>query len=61
MKKRRNQPREERRTAQVELNLMAENEGGSGINKTRRGCALPFLGGVSLFLIALEAVRSGLG
>jgi len=61
MKKRRNQPREERRTAQVELNLLAENEGGSGISKTRRGCTLPFLGGVSLFLIALEAVRTGLG
>jgi len=61
MKRRRNQPREERRTAQVEINLLAENEGGSGLSKTRRGCTLPFLGGTSLFLIVLEAVRTGLG
>ncbi len=61
MKKRRNQPREERRTAQVEINLLAENEGGSGLSKTRRGCTLPFLGGMSLFLIVLDAVHTGLG
>jgi hypothetical protein len=62
--KRRQPPREERRRAQVEVNLLAENEGGrSGrvISKTRAGCSLPFLGGGGLFLIVLEAVRIGLG
>lgn len=62
--KRRQPPREERRRAQVEVNLLAENEGGrSGrvISKTRSGCSLPFLGGGGLFLIVFEAVRIGLG
>jgi hypothetical protein len=48
----------------VEVNLLAENEGGrSGrvISRTRGGCSLPFLGGGGLFLIVLEAVRIGLG
>jgi hypothetical protein len=61
--KRRQQPREDRRTAQVEVNLLAESEGGKVITKTRRGCTLPFFGS-SLFLIGLMtlvAVRSGLG
>ena len=60
MKRRRQQPREERRKAQVEVNLLAENEGGRVISKTRRGCTIPFLGG-GLLLIVLEAVRAGLG
>jgi hypothetical protein len=63
--KRRKPPREERRRTQVEVNLLAENEGGrSGrvISKRRSGCGIPFLGGVGvLFLIAVEAVRLGLG
>jgi hypothetical protein len=63
--KRGQQPREERRRAQVEVNLLAETDGGKGgrvISKSRSGCALPFLGGVGvLFLIAFEAVRLGLG
>jgi hypothetical protein len=62
--KRRKPAREERRRTQVEVNLLAESEGGrSGrvISKTRSGCGLPFLGGVVvLFLIAVEAVRLGL-
>jgi len=62
MKRRRQQPRDERRRAQVEVNLLAESEGGRVIRKTRaRGCGLPFFGGTGLFLIALEAVRLGLG
>jgi hypothetical protein len=61
MKKRRQQPLDDRRRAQVEVNLLAESEGGRVISKTRgRGCALPFFGGTGLFLIVLEAVR-GLG
>ena len=64
MTKRGQQHREERRRAQVEVNLLAETDGGKGgrvISKSRSGCALPFLGGGSLFLIAFEAVRLGLG
>ena len=60
MKRRRNQQRDERRQAQVEVNLLAENEGGLVISKTRRGCTLPFLS-TGLLLILLEAVRAGLG
>jgi hypothetical protein len=60
--KKRGQPaREERRQAQVEVNLLAESEGGRVITKTRRGCSIPFLGGSGLLLIALEAVRTVLG
>jgi hypothetical protein len=61
LKKRRQQPREERRKTQVEVNLLAENEGGRVISKARRGCTIPFLGGGGLLLIVLEAVRAGLG
>jgi hypothetical protein len=60
VKKRRQQP-DERRKAQVEVNLLAEGEG-RVITKTRgRGCTLPFFGGTGLFLILFEAVRAGLG
>jgi hypothetical protein len=62
VKKRRRDPADERRKAQVEVNLLAENEGGRVISNTRgRGCTLPFFGGTGLFLVALEAVRAGLG
>ena len=68
MKKRRQQRIEERRKTQVEVNLLAESEGGLVITKTRRGCAIPFLGGGlvlflggGLVLIAVELVRAGLG
>jgi len=62
LKKRRQQPQDERRRAQVEVNLLAESEGGSVISKTRRrGCALPFLGGTGLLVIVLEAARASLG
>jgi hypothetical protein len=60
LSKRREHHREERRKPHVEVNLLAENEGGRVINKARRGCTLPFFGtGVLLFVI--EAVRAGLG
>ena len=64
--KRRQQPQEERRRAQVEVNLLAESEGGGKvISKTRAGCTIPFLGGggvfLLVFLVVLEAVRVGLG
>jgi hypothetical protein len=60
-KKRRDQHGDERRKAQVEVNLLAESEGsGRVITKARRGCALPFFG-TGVFLILIEAVRTGLG
>jgi hypothetical protein len=49
---RRQQPREERRKAQVEINLLADVEG----DKKRRGCSVPFVGG-GLLLLAIETVR----
>lgn len=61
MKKRRQQPPEERRKAQVEVNLLAEGEGRLSSKTRGRGCTLPFFGGTGLFLIVLEAVRAGLG
>jgi len=62
VKRRRQQPLDERRKAQVEVNLLAESEGNQVISKTRtRGCTLPFFGGTALVMIVLEAVRAGLG
>lgn len=68
MKRRRQPSREERRKAGIEVNLLAEGDGGRVITKTRRGCAIPFLGGGlvlflggGLVLIAVELVRAGLG
>lgn len=60
MRKRRDQHGEERRKAQVEVNLLAESEGGRVITKAGRGCTLPFFG-VGAFLIVIEALRTGLG
>lgn len=65
MKKRRQQQREERRKAGIEVNLLAETEGGRVITRTRSGCAIPFLSAglflIVLFLIFLEALHLGLG
>jgi hypothetical protein len=59
-KKRRDQQGDDRRKAQVEVNLLAESEGtGRVITNARRGCALPFFG-TGAILIAVEAVRAGL-
>jgi hypothetical protein len=58
--RRREKAHEERRKPRVEVNLLAESEGGRVITKTRRGCTFPFLG-TALLLIVLEAVRAGLG
>ena len=60
LSKRREQHREERRKPQVEVNLLDENEAGLVTTKARRGCALPFFG-AGVFLILIEAVRTGLG
>jgi len=60
LSKRREQHREERRKPQVEVNLLDENEAGLAITKARRGCALPFFA-TGAILIAVEAVRAGLG
>ena len=43
----RKQPVTERRRPHVEINLLAEDdEQGGGHIRTRRGCSLPFFGGV---------------
>ena len=60
MKRRRQQKREERRKTQVEVNLLAEGDGGRLITKTRRGCTIPFLG-VGLLVMVFEIARTGLG
>ncbi len=60
MSKPREQHRDERRKPQVEVNLLDENEAGLERTKPRRGCALPFFG-TGVFLILVEAVRTGLG
>lgn len=60
MKKRRKQRSEERRRTQVEVNLLAEDEGGRVITKTRRGCTIPFLG-AGVLVMVFEVVRMGLG
>jgi|GEM_PF-2446726 hypothetical protein len=49
---RRSEPRVERRKAQVEINLLADVE---TTGRRRRGCSLPFFGGV--FMVAIEALR----
>jgi len=60
LSKPREQHRDERRKPQVEVNLLDENEAGLERTKPRRGCALPFFG-TGVFLILVEAVRTGLG
>jgi len=60
LKKRRQKHSEERRKTQVEVNLLAEDEGGRVITKTRSGCTIPFLGAV-LLVVVFEAVRTALG
>ena len=61
MSKRKDASRDERRRAQVEVNLLAETEGGRVITKTRRGCSLPFLGGLLILTFAVVAHVAGLG
>jgi hypothetical protein len=59
LKQRGRQPREERRHDQVEVNLLAENQGARA-GRGRRGCALPFLG-AGLLVLTLGALRTVLG
>ena len=61
MKKRR-QPRiDERRKTRVEVNLLAEKEGGRVITKTRGGCTIPFLGAGLLVIVVEGLAHIGLG
>jgi len=61
LSKRKGASRDERRTAQVEVNLLAESEGGRVITKTRRGCTIPFVGGAVILAIAVVAHAASLG
>ena len=54
---RRRAPREERRRAAIEINLLVEHEDPGPLDRRRRGCALPFLGGAML-LTSLELIRT---
>ena len=45
MSKRKQAPTERRR-AHIEINLLADDEDGGGPSRARRGCSLPFFGGV---------------
>jgi hypothetical protein len=60
MKRRRGEKREERRKDQVELNLLSDEQPSLGAkSKGRRGCGLPFLGGVLVLVpIAIEGLRA---
>jgi hypothetical protein len=52
-------PREERRRAHIELNLLKPDPDAGALAKARRGCTLPFLGGgllVTILTIAFEVV-----
>lgn len=57
--KRKQAPREERRREQVEVNLLTQNQERGNLTKARRGCTLPFFGGI-LLAIALGLIHAGL-
>jgi len=59
LSRRKKPPREERRREHVEVNLLAESEQKGGRAKARRGCSLPFLGGL-LVLGVVAALHAGL-
>jgi hypothetical protein len=59
MKKRKQGPREERRRQSVEINLLLEKDDHKAQAQVRRGCTLPFLGGV-LVLGTTAALHAGL-
>jgi len=55
-KRKKQQP--ERRRAQIEINLLADEEEKGGLPLARRGCSLPFLGGVLAVLGLLVSLRT---
>jgi hypothetical protein len=55
--RKRKQPREERRRQTVEINLLDTNEEGGVLVRARRGCSLPFFGGLLiLVLLGLQQI-----
>jgi hypothetical protein len=54
LSRRKQAARVERRREHVEVNLLAEHEERGGHVKARRGCSVPFLGGV--LLVSMVAV-----
>ena len=62
MKRRRDGHQDERRKARVEMNLVAERDGDhKPLDKARRGCSLPFLGGIVLLAAGLVGAHSMVG
>jgi hypothetical protein len=58
VKKKRSGPQDERRRAQVEINLVGDETGSRKIlHKARRGCSLPFTGGL-LMVVAIALARA---
>lgn len=51
-KRKKGGPREERRRQAVEINLLVEKDDQKAVVKVRRGCALPFLGGLLVLCVA---------
>jgi hypothetical protein len=61
VKKKRSGPQDERRRDQVEINLVGDETGTrKALHKARRGCSLPFTGGL-LIVAALALARAALG
>jgi hypothetical protein len=62
LKKKRIDPRDERRRSSIEINLMGEPDSGpKATTRSRRGgCSLPLTGGL-LILAAIDIVRAVLG
>lgn len=59
MSQRKRRTRDERRRGPIEINLLAESEEAGPLGRSRRGCALPFLGG-AMILTSLEILRLAL-
>jgi len=58
--KRKRAPRDDRRRPAVEVNLLAEDEGTGVFHRARRGCSLPFIGGVVMGAVLLLAIHPAL-
>jgi hypothetical protein len=56
MSKRKQAPKDDRRRPGVEINLLAEHEESRILVRARRGCSLPFIGGLLTALAMLVAL-----
>ena len=51
MSKRKARTREDRRRPAIEINLLSEQQERGAFVRARRGCSLPFLGGLLLIIL----------